>query len=165
MVGYSQLSAEQRAQSVEQCFSVIGAGSLLSIGRLTEPATRSGYSRSVLLLLLSLGASKLPCGSVKNMLQPDFSLGSAQIVPLWRSTIRLQIARPTPLPGYASRLCKRLNMANTFSVSPRSMPMPLSLISNCQLPSTCAAPIFNAKVLSDRNFIEFSNNVKNSCCN
>ena len=46
--------------------------------------------------------------------------------PWWRSTIRLQIDSPMPLPGYSSRPCRRLKTLKMRSAWRGSMPMPLS---------------------------------------
>ncbi len=42
-------------------------------------------------------------GNVKRNVVPSPSFDSTQILPPWRSTIFLQIARPMPVPGYSSR--------------------------------------------------------------
>lgn len=52
-----------------------------------------------------------PKGSVKKNVEPCRGVDSAHIVPPYRSTIRLQIARPTPVPGNCF-LWSRLNMPN-----------------------------------------------------
>ena len=52
--------------------------------------------------------------------------GSTQIRPLWRSMMRLQIARPMPVPGN-SRPWKRLKIPKMRSEYCGSIPIPLSL--------------------------------------
>ena len=47
-------------------------------------------------------------GMVKKKLDPLSGSPAAQILPPCRSTMRLQIARPIPVPGYLPRPCKPL---------------------------------------------------------
>ena len=57
-------------------------------------------------------ASSLPgagtcLGIVKKNVAPSPGVECTQISPPWRSTIRLHRARPTPVPGYSSAVCRR----------------------------------------------------------
>ncbi len=53
------------------------------------------------------GAGAAPLGSVKLKRVPRPGAESSQIRPPWPSTISLQIARPRPVPGYSSLVCRR----------------------------------------------------------
>src|SRR5215218_2853781 len=75
-------------------------------------------------------ASSLAAGSVKLNRLPPSGRDSAQIVPPWRSTTFFAIARPMPVPGYSSRVCRRWNMRKMRSACAGSIPMPLSDTAN-----------------------------------
>ena len=57
--------------------------------------------------------------------------------PPWRSTIFLHTAKPIPVPGYSSRVCKRWKMTNIRSAYWGSMPIPLSFTENSQSAAFC----------------------------
>src|SRR5712672_1651289 len=69
-------------------------------------------------------------GSVKWNVLPSPYADSTQIRPRWRSTTFLHIARPIPVPGYSSCVCKRWNTRKMRSKYCGSIPMPLSATKN-----------------------------------
>src|SRR5215470_6973018 len=75
-------------------------------------------------------------GSSKKNVVPLPGSDSTQIRPPCRSMIFLQIARPTPVPGYVRRLCNRWKMTKMRSAYSGSMPMPLSRTDTTQRPFT-----------------------------
>ena len=79
---------------------------------------------------------KLPftMGMVKEKVDPWPGSPAAQILPPCRSTIRLQIARPMPVPGYLPRLWSRWKTRNSLSWYSCLKPMPLSRTLKSQLP-------------------------------
>src|SRR5439155_26831712 len=93
-----------------------------------------------------------PSATVKWKTVPRSAPGSTQMRPPWRSTIFLTMARPTPVPGYASRVCRRWNISKTRSRLRGSMPMPLSAISKCQCSPSLRARISMRGAASPRNF-------------
>ncbi len=54
-------------------------------------------------------------GAVKKNADPTPGSDSTRILPPYRSTIRLQIARPNPVPLRLSSLCSRLNSAKIWT--------------------------------------------------
>src|SRR6267143_3485430 len=69
-------------------------------------------------------------GSVKWKVLPSPYADSTQIRPRWRSTTFLHIARPIPVPGYSSCVCRRWNTRKMRSKYCDSIPMPLSATEN-----------------------------------
>ena len=82
-----------------------------------------------------------PPGSVKRNTRAAALAASTQMRPPWRSTILRQIARPMPVPSYASRSCRRWNISKTRSRWRGSMPMPSSATrDSCHSPASRARP-------------------------
>jgi len=72
---------------------------------------------------------------VKLNVVPPAGFDSHQILPPWRSTIFLQVARPRPVPSYVPRSCSRLNGSKICWWNSPSIPMPLSRTLMHQNPS------------------------------
>jgi len=56
------------------------------------------------------------------------------------STIFLQSAKHTPVPGYCSVVCSRWKVVEILSACCMSIPMPLSLMENCHPSAPHRAP-------------------------
>src|SRR5207253_509299 len=73
----------------------------------------------------AIGSPATAIGNVNMNSLPWPAVERAQIRPRWRSTIFLQIASPTPVPAYSSRVWSRWNATKMRSRCFGSMPMPL----------------------------------------
>jgi hypothetical protein len=71
------------------------------------------------------------CGNVMTNFAPMPRVLLAVILPLWRSTIFRQIARPMPVPSYSLRPCKRWKIWKMRSRYFSSKPTPLSSSTIC----------------------------------
>ena len=81
----------------------------------------------------------LSTGSAKKKVVPCPGCDSAHMRPRWACMIRRQIARPTPVPGYSSAVCKRLNGSKIADASLGSKPIPLSRIEMIHSDPFCSA--------------------------
>jgi hypothetical protein len=95
--------------------------------------------RGVLIGGVCLKGWRLSTGSVKKTVVPSPGCDSAQIRPPCACTIRRQIAKPTPVPGYSSAVCKRLNGAKMIDAYLGSKPMPLSRMEMTHSVPFCSA--------------------------
>src|SRR3954453_13367710 len=101
--------------------------------------------------------------SVKWTIVPRGSRAWTQMRPPWRLTIFLTIASPTPVPGYASRVCRRWNISKTRSRLRGSMPMPLSATEKCHSSPSRRPRISTRGASSARNFSALATRFWKSC--
>src|ERR687888_358585 len=63
---------------------------------------------------------------VNQKVEPSPGTDSTPIWPPWDSTIFLTMVSPAPVPGYSSRVCKRLKISKIRPTCSGAIPMPLS---------------------------------------
>src|SRR5687768_3771424 len=102
-------------------------------------------------------------GSVNRKLDPSPGRDSTQIVPPWRSTTFLQIARPMPVPGYSPLLCRRWSTMKMRSKYCGSMPMPLSRTAKVHSSGPSVTPTWMRGTEGERNLSALPIRFWNSC--